>query len=93
MFHEVREERRRDIPISSFKIFGEERVMEGWVGGWVDGVKGSIRKTSVSRFKFQDGGGRRKVIALIVATDSRLWFKFQVSNLKARDFTAVLKHV
>ena len=21
--------------VSSFKIFGEEGVMEGWVGGWV----------------------------------------------------------
>ena len=71
------------------------------MGGWVGrvgrrGGGGGIPKTIVSRFKFQDGGGvgweeggRRKVIVLIVATDSRLWFKFQVSSLKDRDFTPV----
>ena len=57
-----------------------------------------IPKTSVSRFKFQDGSGvwwegrgGEEVIVLIVATDSRLWFKFQVSNLKAHDFTPVCR--
>ena len=61
---------------------------------------GGEEEGGYSIFEFQDfrgGGGDggwvagwergRKVIVLIVATDSRLWFKFQVSNLKARDFT------
>ena len=47
-------------------------------------VKESSRKEAAFR--------RRKVIVLIVATDARLWFKFQVSNLKARDFTPVETH-
>ena len=57
--------------------------MGGWVGGRGRGgeeEEGGIPKTSVSRFKFQDGGGvggGRKVIVLIV--------------LKARDFTPVFQ--
>ena len=83
--------RGRDIPISSFKFQDFRR------GGGDGGVGAFLRKVfQDSSFKMGVGWGggrerRRKVIVLIVATDLRLWFKFQVSNLKARNFTPVMR--
>ena len=64
--------------------------------------KNNCFKIQDSSFKFfgEGRGGRgetwldccAKVNVLIVATDPRLWLKFQVSKLKARDFTPVLQH-